>query len=291
MEFKIPFTFSDTIKLKKRSSFFISRVKPKKKADENFKKLEFGLTREEYLGICNRSFVINFFSLFVLSNIILFFLSINIYYIYSFGIAILFSGFVFFSQMMYPRIYMSRKQKEIEKNLLPALEDISIQLNSGISIFNIMVNISGGDYGALSEEFKKAVKKINAGVPESEALNYLGKLNSSVFFRRTLWQMSNGMNAGSDMGIVIKDSIKALEEEQSIQLQNYGSSLNPLMVLYMLIAIIVPALSVTFLTVISSMVNLDATMTQMIFVSLYVFDILFQIMFLGMIRSRRPSLL
>ncbi len=293
MKFNIPFTFSDIERLKKKSIVFSSSIKPRKKSrlKEDLKDTGITITREEYLGICYRSFIITFVSLFIASNTILFLIKVKEFYILSFGLAFLFSTFVFFSQTIYPKIYVSRKQREIEKNLLPALEDILIQLNSGIPLFNIMVNISDGDYGVLSLEFKKAVKRINAGEPEFQALNEIGKTNPSVFFRRTLWQISNGINAGSDMSIVIKDSIKALNEEQIIQIQNYGSRLNPLIVLYMLLAVIVPALSVTFLTVISSMISLQKEMTILLFIALFVFDILFQIMFLGLIKSRRPSLL
>lgn len=293
MKFKIPFTLSDIETLKRRSKFFSSKIKPRKKIklNENLASIGVNLTREEYMGIVCRSFIYSFIILFIISSTVLFFLNINPFYLFGLGIAFLFSIFVFFSQMIYPTIFISRKQREIEKNLLSALDDILIQINSGIPLFNIMVNISDGDYGVLSQEFKKAVKRINAGIPESEALKEIGKMNPSVFFRRTLWQISNGMNAGSDMAIVIKDSIKALNEEQIIQIQSYGNKLNPLIVMYMLMAVIIPALSVTFLTIISSMVSLPKNISILMFITLFVFDILFQIMFLGLIKSRRPSLL
>lgn len=293
MKFKIPFTIGEIEALKKNSKFFSSRIKPVKKSSlgETLKNLQAGLTREEYLGICYKTFINMLIFFYIFATIMLFLFKIKNFYIYSILIAFMFSIFVFFAQNVYPKIYLSRKQREIEKNLIPALEDILVQLNSGIPLFNIMVNISDGDYGVLSQEFKKAVKNINAGIPESAALNEIGKQNPSVFFRRTLWQISNGMNAGSDISIIIKDSIKSLNDEQMIQIQTYGNRLNPMIVLYMLMAVIVPALSVTFLTIISSMVNLPANMTILLFLAIFVFDVLFQIMFLGLIKSRRPSLL
>ncbi len=293
MKFKIPFTISDIDTLKKKSKFFSLKIRHRKKIklNEDLASIGINLTREEYIGIVIKSFLVTFILLYIISSLTLFLLKIEKFYLFALGIAFLFSIFVFFSQMIYPKIYISRKQREIEKNLLPALENILIQINSGIPLFNVMVNISDGDYGILSQEFKNAVKKINAGMPESEVLKELGKINPSIFFRRTLWQISNGMNAGSDMSIVIKDSIKTLNEEQMIQMQTYGNKLNPLIVMYMLMAVIIPALSVTFLTIISSMVNLPKTTSMFMFIGLFVFDILFQIMFLGLIKSRRPSLL
>ena len=293
MKFRIPFTFTQAYKLKKRSKLFISKIRPKKKSKLNIylKNADNNLTREEYIGICRRNFVINIIFLYLISTTILFMFNIKKFFLFGILIAFIFSGFLFFSQINYPRIYVSRKQKNIEKNLLPALEDILVQLNSGITLFNIMANISSSDYGVLSDEFKIAVRRINSGEPDSIVLDELGEKNSSLFFRRTLWQMSNGIVAGSDMAVVIKDSIKTLNEEQLIQIQDYGSKLNPLIGMYMLITVIIPTLSVAFLTIISSMVNISKTMTPLLFITLFLFVILAQIMFLGLIKSKRPSLL
>jgi len=293
MKFKIPFTFSGMDRLKKKSKSFLSKIKPKKntKLEENLKNLDLDITREEYLAICFRSFFFVFVSLFVVSATILLFLRIKLFYLFGFLVSILSSGFVLFSQLVYPRIHVMRKQKAIERNLIPALQDIQVQLNSGIPLFSILVNISSADYGELSSEFKKAVKRINTGEPETEVLDDLGERNTSIFFKRTLWQISNGMKAGSDMSLIVKDSIKTLTEEQLIQIQNYGNKLNPLIVFYMLISVIIPALSVTFLTIIASMIGLSGNLTIMMFMGLFVFVVLIQIMFLGMIKSRRPSLL
>jgi archaeal flagellar protein FlaJ len=293
MKFHIPFTFSEVDKLKKRSKFFSSRIRYKKKSKigDYLESSEIGLSREEYLGISVRSFFISLVVFYFLFSTFLLLFGIRLFYLFGAGIAILFSSFIFFSQMVYPKIFISRKQKDIEKNLISALQDMLVQLNSGIPLFDIMVNISAADYGVLSLEFRKAVRRINAGESESDVLNDLGKKNPSNFFRRTLWQISNGMNSGSDISIVVEDSINSLNEEQLIQLQTYGNKLNPMIVLYMLIAVIVPSLSIAFLTIISSLINLPGDMIILIFISLLIFDILIQIMFLGVIKSKKPSLI
>lgn len=293
MKFQIPFTLSKIEKLKSKSRFFSSKLRYKKqsKLGDELKNSGINLTREEYLGICFRSAFNFFIFIFIISTSLMALFGINNFILFGFSLAVLFSIFIFFSQRIYPRIYASRKQRDIERNLIPALEDILVQLNSGIPLFNIISNIADANYSSLSLEFKEAVKKINAGQPEADVLNELGKKNSSPFFRRTLWQISNGMRAGSDMAIVIRENIKALNEEQLIQIQAYGSKLNPLVVLYMLLAVIIPALSVTFLTIISSMVGLSSNMIIMLFIGLFIFDVLAQIMFLGLIKSRKPSLL
>ncbi len=293
MKFHVPFTFSDVEILRIKSKFLLSKIKPRKKTklEEDLRNCDVNLTREEYLAICLREFIIIFVVLFAVSTTILGVLRLSYFYLFGLGLASVFSCFVFFSQIVYPKIYVSRRQKDIEKNLIPALEDILIQINSGIPLFNVLVNVSSENYGELSIELKKAVKRISSGQHESQVLDDLGKKNPSVFFRRTLWQISSGMKSGSDISVVIKESIKTLSEEQLIQIQNYGNKLNPLVVFYMLIAVIVPSLSITFLTILSSMMNIEKTMSILLFIGLFVFVMLIQIMFLGLIKSRRPSLL
>ena len=293
MKFHIPFTISGIEKLRKRPQIFKSIIKYKKKSrlQHHLNNSDTNITREEYLNIVYRSFVIYFIILSVVLTTILALLNVKLFFIWGTIVALLFSIFVLFSQLVYPKIYSVRKQRDLERNLIPALEDMLVQLNSGIPLFSILVNISSSNYGSLSNEFKKGVRRINAGLPEEEVLEELGVQNSSVFFRRTLWQISNGMKAGSDISIVIKDSIQTLHEEQIIQIQNYGNKLNPLVMFYMLITVIMPALAITFLTIIASLINLPATTTILLYLGLFVFVLLIQIMFLGVIKSARPSLI
>ena len=103
--------------------------------------------------------------------------------------------------------------------------------------------------------------------------------------------MSNGMRSGSDLAMIIQEGISNLNEEQEIQIQSYGSKLNPLIMFYMLIAVIFPSLGITFLIIISSILNLPGAITKLILFIIFGFVIFMQIMFVGLIKSRRPSLL
>ncbi len=293
MRFHIPFTISSLEKLKRKPILTRKILKYKKDSKLTFylENSDSGIKREEYLNIVARSFLLSFILLYVIFTTVFGVLHVKLYYLMAFVLALSASLFIFFSQMVYPRIFFTRRQRNIEKNLVSALEDMRVQLSSGIPLFNVLVNISSSDYGELSMEFKKVVRKINVGIPQADVLEEIGEKNPSTFFRRTLWQISNGMKAGSDISNVIRDSIRLINEEQIIQIQNYGNKLNPLIMFYMLITIILPALAVTFLTIIASMVSLEKNLTIAMYISLFVFVTLIQIMFLGIIRSARPTLI
>ena len=293
MRFKIPFTSANINKLRSRSRFFGSRFRRKKNSNlgKNLKNLDIKLTREEYLGITMQSFVNLFLLCFCLLAAMFFIMDFALFYLIALGLSFLFAGFNLFTQLGYPSVLLSKKQKEIDKNLLFALNDMLVQLNSGVALFDILSNISRSNYGELSNEFKKAVKRIGSGEAETEVLNDIGRRNKSQFFRRTLWQISNGLKSGADMTLIIRENVKNLNEEQMIQIQEYGNKLNPLIMMYMLISVIVPALSVSFMTVVISMMGMEEMVAKGMFIALFIFVFFFQIMFLGMIRSKRPSLL
>ncbi len=292
MKFHIPFTIANTEKLKRSSRFLIVKnKKSRSRLREYLKNCDIPLTAEEYKAIRARSLIIFFLFFYILSSSAFVLLNVSSAFVLSFGVAILFSFFIFFSQSVYPKVYDNKRVRNIERNLIAGLEDMLVQLNSGIPLFNIIVNISASDYGELSDEFRKAAKKINAGFPQIEVLEELGEKNSSKLFKRTLWQMSNGMRAGSDISIVIKENVKSLYEEQLLQIQTYGNKLNPLIMFYLIISVILPALSITFLTILASMLGLPQLIAIMMFMGLFVFVVLVQIIFLGTIRSIRPTLI
>ncbi len=61
--------------------------------------------------------------------------------------------------------------------------------------------------------------------------------------------------------------------------------------IYMLLAVIIPALGITFVIMISSFVGLSESAVKLIFYGLFAFAVLFQLILFGMIKSRRPNLL
>ncbi|MFH1585153.1 MAG: type II secretion system F family protein [archaeon] len=292
MKFKVPFTISNIEVLKKRSKPFIKFTGTRKnKLDIYLRDSGEDISRRQYLSICYRSFLLNLLIFSVLATSALGVIRVNYFFYIGVASAFLISGFVLFNQINYPRIFNVNKSRDLEKNLISVLQDMLVQLNSGVPIFNILLNISNSDYGEVSGEFKKITKEINSGVPQIEALESHGKINNSIYFKRILWQISNGMRAGSDMTAVIEESVRNLNDEQSIQIQSYGSKLNPIVMFYMLIAIVLPSLGITFLIIIASILGLPKGIVQLIFMSIFGMVLFMQIMFLGLIKSRRPSLL
>jgi len=243
---------------------------------------------KDYISLCIAATLIFFIFISVFLSLI--FIKLGHLYI-GVIISLILSFFVFVQQLKYPKLITRRKSKDIEKNLLASLRTIQIQLNSGVNLFDIFVSIANSNYGEVSKLFSKVVKRINAGSPQIDVLEELERNSSSIYFRKVIWQLINGMKSGSNINKVLDEIIKNLSQEQLIQIEAYGSQLNPLAMFYMLLAVIAPSLGITFLVVISSFISLNDYTSKVFLVVIFVFVMLFQISFLGIIKTKRPALL
>ncbi|MDD5111001.1 MAG: type II secretion system F family protein [Candidatus Altiarchaeota archaeon] len=194
--------------------------------------------------------------------------------------------------MAYPTSIVNKRVKYIERNLLFALRSILVQIRSGVPIFNSFVSIANGDYGPISTELKIFVEKVNAGQPMVETLEELAIRNPSMYFRRALWQLVNGIKAGSNVGDNLSDIITTLSKEQLVEVRRYKSILNPLAMMYMMVAVIMPSLSITLLIILSSIPGAASSLAneQTFWMLLVIFTIL-QGIFMMIIRSKRPNLI
>lgn len=194
-------------------------------------------------------------------------------------------------KLLYPRYLAAKRIKKVEVNLVAALRNIDIQIDAGLSLYQAIVHVSKGGYGEISRIFADAVKKMETGVSQAEALRQMVVDNPSFYFRRAIWHISTALTAGGDISKMLKDIIHNLVNEQANQIRLYGSKLRPLSMSYMLIVLIVPSLGITFLIALLSFVSTSPYINYLIFGVTEVAIIFFQIIFLGMIRVRRPNLL
>ncbi len=201
------------------------------------------------------------------------------------GGSIGFASFLFLS--FYPKLTSTRKVKDIEKNLPPMLHHLLVQVRAGVPLYNTFVSIAKSDYGLLSNEIRRVVNEVNTGKSEAEALEILTRETPSFFFRRVMWQVINALKSGADIGITMKEIVDNLAVEQRVAIKKYGSQLNPLALMYMLFAVIFPTLGITFLLVLASFTGLTLNL-EVILIGIIAVLVMFQFMFIGLVKSRRP---
>lgn len=194
--------------------------------------------------------------------------------------------------IFYPRWKAQQRSALIERDLLFAIRHLTVQTNAGVPLFAAMVSVSeekgGLGYGMVSREFRRIVKEVEGGADLSEALDNSAARTPSKYYERIMWQLANSSRAGVPVNETLSQLLDYLSDEQRIALRNYGAALSPLALLYLLTTIVGPTLGVIFLMVMSTIVAIPVT--EALFIALLLLIAVMQIFFLGLIRSRRPTI-
>lgn len=289
---KIPLLFLPETFLLKRFRFllgfthFVSRLVPGLSYD--LKEMDSSLKAEEYSLVA------------LLHSLIygLFFTSLVLVLLISQQRAVLeileYSGLVFFVfvflflfvLLRYPHITGGKKAEQVDKELVFALKDISLQVSSGVSLYNAFVHVSHQDYGVVSSEFRILVQDVQRGISLDKALEAMAKRTRSDYLHRVVWQLINTLKAGASVKGALTTIIDDLSRVQRSQIKDYAQELNLWSLLYMLFAVAIPTIGATMLVVLSGFAGFK--ITQVSFVSFLVVVFFVQFVLIGFIKSRRP---
>ncbi|MFH1095253.1 MAG: type II secretion system F family protein [Candidatus Micrarchaeota archaeon] len=190
--------------------------------------------------------------------------------------------------LKYPAILAKSVASEIDRGLLFACRDMLIQTSSGIPLFNVMSNIAEGDYGPVSVEFKRTVSEARSGTALTTALENMAIRNQSKYLNKMSWQLITAMRSGSNLTTALKGVIKLLVDYQLRLNKAYTAELNFIVLIYLLVAAVMPTVGTTVLVIFSVFGMLGVT--PEIYMALVVAGFVLQIMIIGYVYIRRPKM-
>jgi len=289
MEMRVPLLLFPPKRAKAIAHYFYGiasrMLKSMKFLETELYKLESDLPAREYLGLSLFNALLYFLGSEVITYFIAFKAGVQNPIVWALAGGLLAAMMVLMLALAYPRWLNNKRVAEMDRDLLFAARHLRIQTTAGVPLFDSLVSASHG-YGLVSREMEKIVTKVQAGTNLADALEESAAKNPSYYYNRILWQMSNAVKAGTDIGPVLSDIVDFLAEEQRIEMRNYGAQLNSLAIMYLMGCIIAPTIALIFMMVISSFVDLPITDTVFVFILGVL--IFIQYMFIGLIESRRP---
>ncbi len=210
------------------------------------------------------------------------------------GVIALLAGIVsflllFLLHVNYPKILANQYAKEIDSSLIFALKSMLIQVTSGVSLFDSMINVSKAKYGTISTELSKVVKDISAGESEAKALEKLALRTKSEQLKKTSWQLLTSIRSGASLQGALKSVVKSLTTEEIRTIKNYASELNMWILIYLMLAAAVPTLGLTFVVVLSAMAGGAIGQEHIIMIVLAAF--VMQIILIGFVKTRIPKVI
>ena len=194
---------------------------------------------------------------------------------------------MFFYMIRLPDLRISKREREISREIVFAGRFIIIELESGVPLYNAMNNVSK-NFNIVGKYFKEITNKVDLGTSVEEALNDAAEFIPSNDLRKILWQIINSMRTGSDVAKSLYSVVEQITKDQINEVNKYGKKLNPLAMFYMIIAVILPSLGVTMLIILSSFIKFELSLT--ILLALAGFLGFIQFMFIGMVKFSRPAI-
>lgn len=189
--------------------------------------------------------------------------------------------------LYYPKMLLRKSAERLDKDLVFALKDLLLQIDSGVSLFDGMVNLSRSDYGSVSDEFRTVVQDINAGIAEDRALEKLAMRTESDFLKKSLWQIITALRSGSGAQKALESVLIVLEKNQRDQIKSYTQELNLWSMIYMIFAVAVPGLGTTILIIMSTFAGVEVNET--IFILMIGACVFIEGVIIGFIKVRRPT--
>jgi pilus assembly protein TadC len=185
-----------------------------------------------------------------------------------------------------PDVIIIKKQHEIDREIVFAARFLVIELESGVPIYDAMKSVARS-YPVIGKYFREILNSIDMGTPIEDAINDGIELTPSQNFRKFLWQIYNSLKTGADLADALGSTTDQIAEEQIITVKEYGRKLNPLVMFYMVVAVIFPSIGVIMIIVFSTFFALKINLTILIGVALGI--ALVQFMFLNIIKAQRPA--
>jgi Flp pilus assembly protein TadB len=129
------------------------------------------------------------------------------------------------------------RSRNAEDSLPDALELISVNINSGLTIESALIQAARPEFGELASAMKRAAKEIFSGTTIEKAFKEMSDKIDSLVVERTILLITEGMRKGATLGDILLRISSDLRNESSIR-----KEINANISMYIILIIIATAI-------------------------------------------------
>ncbi len=172
----------------------------------------------------------------------------------------------------YVDVQIRKYARSLEGDLLFVSEYFLVSLESGLPLGNAIQGISklnrpGGKF------FKKVFTEFKTGKDLEAAIGEAAAYAPSDMVKNLLKRLKDSLSIGVDLKSVLENFIKEASEKKIIEIRGYSKKLNPIIMMYLLVGIVLPSLGLTFFILGATLMNVTPQLLK------YMLMIVFLIMF------------
>lgn len=193
---------------------------------------------------------------------------------------------LFYFFMNTPKLKAKRRVTDIDSEVIYAGRYLLVELSAGVPLFDALVNVSQA-YDKIGSHIQDIIKRVEVGKPLDTAINEVIEITPSSNFRKMMWQIMNSMRTGADVSVALESIVEQISKEQLIEFKTYERKLNPLVMFYLMLAVILPSLGITMLSLLSTFLGIKLGLGSLIGIAIFLAFV--QFIFFNTIKNSRPG--
>jgi len=198
------------------------------------------------------------------------------------------TGIFLLLHLIYPKIIAGKVAAGVDRELVFAARDLLIQISSGIPLYTAISNVADADYGQVSDEFRVLVREVRSGKSIVEAIENMAVRTKSIYLKKTAWQLVTAIRSGANLETALKGIVKLLMDYQFSLNKSYSAELNFIILIYLLIAAVLPTVGVTVLVIFSVFGML--AINETVFIAIIGLSFMVQMAIIGYLYTKRPAI-
>ena len=193
----------------------------------------------------------------------------------------------FFLILHVPYFNMMRMGKRIEGEIAVTGRRLLIQIESGKSLANSIIDVAKHKKES-SKSLEKVAYELYMGKPLERAIKEAIENTPSPTFRKIFIQIKNSLRTGADMKNTLKASLENITRQKIVEFETFGKKLNTLGLFYMVFGTIAPSLGIVVFAIILTVLGIPIKMGVLSFFLAFILFI--QVVFVYIFSKMRPEL-
>ena len=172
-------------------------------------------------------------------------------------------------------VQIAKAGREIDSDILFVSEFLLVSLESGLPLGNSIQRISklnrpGGIF------FNRIFTEFKTGKDLELALEEGSTYCPSESMRVLLKRLKDSLTIGVDLKSVLENYIEEASEKKIIEIKGYSKKLNPIIMMYLLLGIVLPSLGITFFILAATFLQITPQFLKLILICIFLVMFAFQ---------------
>lgn len=190
-------------------------------------------------------------------------------------IMIFLSFFIYRFWFSFVDVQIRQMARKLDSDLLFISEYLLVSLESGLPLGNSIQNLSKVDRaGAIF--FKKIFTEFKTGKDLEQALEEGANNCPSEDMKILLKRLKDSLEIGVDLREILENFINESSAKKIVEIKGYSKKLNPLIMMYLLLGVVIPSLGVTFFILGASFINVTPSFLKIILIFIFMLMFVFQ---------------